>query len=483
MKEVRKMQKKGWETMKKVKNILRVLILCMMLSIATGVYAQEVTNISTLEFTKLLKPLDTSNRLNINESSKALLTREKAAALIIKLMGYEGIAKDYKNSTLYKDVTAYKGEIHIVSQLGIMSGTGTGLFTPTKPVTYEQAKIITQRIQNKLNKPATWNHAFYAISSSSQMELIPTYDAVSFGWAQVCYDAAKQSFGIQTTQGDFKVPTGFYKPLDLAKSNGVETYLMVFFEDKNGMAKQLLNNETQVDKLIKQIVDLSNGITKDGVTRAFDGVTIDFENFISSDLAIPYTKFLSKLKTQLKLHNKKLNVAVPPTIHFKGYDYRGIGEYADKVILMAHDYSTKSLTPFEQEIGRIITPLTPINEVYASFAAITNSATGIQDKSKLVLQISYGALQWQTKEGKVINSKAYTPTYDKIYARLKNSSTQSLYDETYQNPYAVYEENGIRNIIWYENNKSVKAKTDLAKLFGIQGISYWRLGMIPFYEG
>ena len=53
---------------------------------------------------------------------------------------------------------------------------------------------------------------------------------------------------------------------------------MVFFEDKNGMAKQLLNNETQVDKLIKQIVDLSNGITKDGVTRAFDGVTIDFEN-------------------------------------------------------------------------------------------------------------------------------------------------------------------------------------------------------------
>jgi spore germination protein YaaH len=469
--------------MKKVKNILRVLILCMMLSIATGVYAQEVTNISTLEFTKLLKPLDTSNRLNINESSKALLTREKAAALIIKLMGYEGIAKDYKNSTLYKDVTAYKGEIHIVSQLGIMSGTGTGLFTPTKPVTYEQAKIITQRIQNKLNKPATWNHAFYAISSSSQMELIPTYDAVSFGWAQVGYDAAKQSFGIQTTQGDFKVPTGFYKPLDLAKSNGVETYLMVFFEDKNGMAKQLLNNETQVDKLIKQIVDLSNGITKDGVTRAFDGVTIDFENFISSDLAMPYTKFLSKLKTQLKLHNKKLNVAVPPTIHFKGYDYKGIGEYADKVILMAHDYSTKSLTPFEQEIGRIITPLTPINEVYASFAAITNSATGIQDKSKIVLQISYGALQWQTKEGKVINSKAYTPTYDKIYARLKNSSTQSLYDETYQNPYVVYEENGIRNIIWYENNKSVKAKTDLAKLFGIQGISYWRLGMIPFYEG
>ena len=53
--------------MKKVKNILRVLILCMMLSIATGVYAQEVTNISTLEFTKLLKPLDTSNRLNMNE--------------------------------------------------------------------------------------------------------------------------------------------------------------------------------------------------------------------------------------------------------------------------------------------------------------------------------------------------------------------------------------------------------------------------------
>ncbi|MEG0847336.1 MAG: glycosyl hydrolase family 18 protein, partial [Niameybacter sp.] len=121
-------------------------------------------------------------------------------------------------------------------------------------------------------------------------------------------------------------------------------------------------------------------------------------------------------------------------------------------------------------------------EIYKAFCAITHPITGVQDTNKIVLQISYGSTQWQVQDGKVLNAKPYTPTYDKIYERLRISDTQAIYDEQYQNPYAVYEQNDVKNIIWYENNKSVQAKIDLAKLFGIQGVSYWRLGTIPQYE-
>lgn len=473
---------KGMKIMRKIKSIILTVCLCLVIGMSLQVSAAQQTNITTTQFTKLLKPLDPFNRLDVNSASTAPLTRQKAAAIIIKLMGYEEIAKDYKNSTVFQDTIAYKGEIDLVAKLGMMSQTGKGLFSPQIEVTNEQAQVIVSRIQSKLEQSTAWKHAFYALSSSSQMDLIPSYDAVSFGWAQLGYDSVTQNFEVETTKDDFKVPVGFNKPLDLAKANGTETYLMIFFEDKGQIAKQLLSSETQMERVIKQIVALANGLTKDGITRSFDGVTIDFENFINSELAKPYSQFLKKLKVELQKNNKKLNVAVQPAMHFKGYDYKGIGECADKVILMAHDYAPKMLTPFEQEVGRVMTPITPIDEVYQSLAAIIDSQTGVQDKTKVVLQISYGSTQWQLKENKVIHTKPYTPTYDKIYERLNKIGTQGFYHEGYQNPYAVYEENGIKNIIWYENNKSVKAKIDLAKLFDIHNVSYWRLGLIPNYE-
>lgn len=43
----------------------------------------------------------------------------------------------------------------------------------------------------------------------------------------------------------------------------------------------------------------------------------------------------------------------------------------------------------------------------------------------------------------------------------------------------IDESTGIENIVWYENSQSVMEKVKLAKLFGIEGISLWRLGQIP----
>ena len=81
--------------------------------------------------------------------------------------------------------------------------------------------------------------------------------------------------------------------------------------------------------------------------------------------------------------------------------------------------------------------------------------------------------------GKVINRYPYRPTYEQLYNRFKTGVSLN-YSSISQNPYAVFtSEEGARNVIWYENQRSIAEKIKLAKLFGIKGLSIWRLGNIP----
>ena len=48
-------------------------------------------------------------------------------------------------------------------------------------------------------------------------------------------------------------------------------------------------------------------------------------------------------------------------------------------------------------------------------------------------------------------------------------------------PYASYTnaQDNTQNILWYEDERSIAAKAELARLMGIRGLSLWRLGTIP----
>lgn len=456
-----------------VKAMIMLLICCICFSTSFAATSGE-TAISENDFISELVQIG-KNEAVIPVGTDELLTREKAAELITTYLGYEAIAREQSNT--YRDVTSSQGAINLVSSLGIMSGTGDRVFAPDNLVTESQARVIIGRIQNKLAQPVGYRHAFYAINSGSQKEWIADYDAVSFGWAQLQSDSSGEyTVSTSSLTGDFKVPSGFEEPLDLARANGTEAFLMIYFQNKGDLAKNFLSSSEQKKKVINQIVNLSQGVTKDGIVKDFDGITIDFENFTASELKAPYSLFLQELSTALKAAHKKLNVAVQPTTYFKGYDYSAIGEAVDHIILMAHDYGAKSLSQTEKDAGVVTTPLTPIDDVYLTLAEASQS---VADKSKIVLQFSFDSIQWKSQNQKVLNGTAYTPSYDKIEARLALPGTSKHFDSYYQSTYASYEENDISNIIWYEDQESIQAKIDLAKLLGITGTSYWRLGMIP----
>ena len=214
----------------------------------------------------------------------------------------------------------------------------------------------------------------------------------------------------------------------------------------------------------------------------FDGLVADFEGLRGQELRNAYNQFLAILKDELAKTGKNLYVAVHPRgkpgqSYFDGYDYRTIGDIADRVILMAHDYAATHLTDKEMNAGYTDTPLTPFDEVYYALKSITDPVSGVQDKNRIWLQLSMDAVQWKLIDGKVINRYPYRPTYEQIYNRFLTGVSLN-YSSISQNPYAVFtSEDGARNVLWYENQQSVAEKIRLAKLFGIKGLSIWRLGI------
>jgi spore germination protein YaaH len=132
------------------------------------------------------------------------------------------------------------------------------------------------------------------------------------------------------------------------------------------------------------------------------------------------------------------------------------------------------------EAAYTVTPLAPLDEVYIALRAITDSKTGIQDRSKILLQFSMDTVQWKLKEGKIINEVPFRPSYSAIQSRLLSDAI-SAFSLKLQNPYLIFEDatDGTRNVIWYENASSIQAKINLAKAFKIGGLSVWRLGTIP----
>lgn len=425
---------------------------------------------------------DFKNELSSNKN----ITNEKAVLMIIEALNYNELASQLTTlKSPFSDITENEQYIAMASDFGIISQTKNKLFKPNDLLNKENAAVMLMTAYNKLNSKLNFINGFYAIRSSNQMDLIKNLDSTSFGWCKL--EFSNNNLVLNTSSknnNEYCIPIGYTQPLIYSK----KSLLNVMPENKYinsqlPLSTHIVTNSKLTNDAITLIL---RTIKYDDIE--FDGVVIDFENMKGEEAKEGFNNFLTKLKAELNKQSKLMYVAVPPQRkegleYFDGYDYKTIGRLADKVILMAHDYNAKSLSDKNMEDGVTLTPLTPIDEIYYALKMITDKDIGVEDKSKVLLQISYATAQWKLKDNKVINKYPYTPDYQTLYQRIQKGVTLN-YSTKYENPYLSFfdEVDSTNNILWYENSQSVAAKIKLAKLFGIEGISIWRLGNIPTYQ-
>lgn len=402
------------------------------------------------------------------------ITRREMAVMLIKALGYDNIAAAQDRSS-FSDVSSDSGYIETARDLGIINGKTDTQFDPDGFALREEGAAMMMRLYTKYYSRLSEIHGFYAISSWGQRELAAQMDSVSFGWSRLEYtDSGEVDLNTTTDNGNvWYIPDGWEDAVNYIKDSGAVENFAVTMTDQDDSRAILLNAENR-SAAISALTDAAD---------SFDGITIDFEGMKGEELKNGLNEFMRELRSALG--DKQLYIAVHPVLknsseYYDAYDYRTLGEYADRVILMAHDYAAYTMPDSLLNTNFISTPVTPFDEIYYALREITDPQTGVADTAKIQLALSLPSnAAWETENGRITNPQSIHPATDTVMKRLAQSDTEINYSDTYRDPYAWYStEDGQRILIWYEDSRSVRDKIKLARMFGINSISIWRIGEI-----
>ncbi len=411
------------------------------------------------------------------------ITREEIAVMLVRALGYDELAEEFSNTAIqFSDVYTNRGYISLAYDFGIISGRTDTSFDPSGTALREEAAAMMVRCWNRYNSYTDFLHGFYAFSSYSQKEMAAKMDVVSFGWGKMEYSDEDGVFVNTTTQNgnEWNVPSGYTDIVDYLNDNNTDANLSVFMSaSESDTAEIILSSAENRAAAVNAIIDELTVDYRQLGYNPYGGVTIDFENLRGTAMRDNYSAFLRELKGELDKIGKRLYVTVQPNMksgaYFDGYDFKAIGETADKIILMAYDYNAKTIPQDVMESGFTTTPVTPFDEVCYTLKTITAQ---VSDRSKIVLGISMSNIGWTVSDGEITNSRGNTYTYDEI-AEMIADGAEVKYSEKYKNPYLIYNTDGGQEIVWYENAQSIADKIKLANMYGIGGVSIWRLGLIP----
>ncbi|HAS73870.1 MAG TPA: hypothetical protein DCS67_06975, partial [Clostridiales bacterium UBA8960] len=403
--------------------------------------------------TQLLLRVFPNRKFTPHDANDKDLTRSEMIALLIKHLELDKfISKFPQGDSPFMDVHSNQSNINFALQFGFITMNKSSTFRPDDLIKKEEAYAILYNVYKTFNEKFEMLHSYYALSSYQQMSMTESLNALSFGWSRLEFNADKTNVVLNMSRSggnEYTLPSGYTTAINKTEREDLSRQLMVFVKEESiydaklkknvTLAEALLSNEAWRDSVIN---DIMNALQNNTYKIPFDGVLIDIEGLKGETNARNLNAFIKLLSERLKQSNLSLYVAVHPvglnrSSYFDGYDYKTIGSYADYVILMAHDYQSKRLTPAEMAVGYTVTPLTPISEIFYALAAVTDPISGVQDSRKVMLQFSMDTVQWKLKEDKVIHAIPYRPLYDSVYSRI-NEGAVTFYSENLQNPYITF---------------------------------------------
>ncbi|WP_210367003.1 LysM peptidoglycan-binding domain-containing protein [Bacillus sp. REN3] len=229
-------------------------------------------------------------------------------------------------------------------------------------------------------------------------------------------------------------------------------------------AAAILRNPGVQDRLLTNIVQTMKA-------KGYAGLNIDFEYVYPEDRE-NYNSFLRKAVAKLHPEGYTVSTALAPKTRadqqgllYEAHDYEAQGRIVDFIVLMTYEWGWAGGRPWA---------IAPISEV----RKVLDYAVTAIPREKILMGIPLYGRDWKIPW---VQGTLATTVSQKAAVNLAAEHRVAIdYNETYQAPVFRYTDSrGQQHIVWYEDARSVQAKYDMVKQYGLRGVSYWVLG-IPF---
>ncbi|MFD2639473.1 LysM peptidoglycan-binding domain-containing protein [Piscibacillus salipiscarius] len=232
------------------------------------------------------------------------------------------------------------------------------------------------------------------------------------------------------------------------------------------LASILFNNPNLQDTLINNMLNVMK-------EKGYQGVNFDFEYVYPEDRE-GYNNFLRRVVERLRPQGYIVSSALAPKdsgdqvgLLYEGHDYESHGEIVDFVVIMTYEWGWSGGEPWA---------IAPIDEV----REVLDYAVTVIPPEKIMMGVPLYGRDWKIPW--VQGTYATTVNLDEAIGLAAEYGANINFHPKHQSPYFEYtDETGQRHEVWFEDARSVQAKYETVKDYGLRGVSYWVLG-IPFMQ-
>lgn len=201
--------------------------------------------------------------------------------------------------------------------------------------------------------------------------------------------------------------------------------------------------------------------------KGYEGLDIDFE-YIRAEDREAFAAFVGFATQVMNLFGYPVSVALAPKtsrdqpgLLYEGVDYRLLGMAANRAMLMTYEWGYTYGPPMA---------VAPINMV----RRVVDYAITEIPREKISLGIPNYGYDWPLPYVRGVTRAQTLGTLEAIRLAIDHG-VEIRFDETAMSPYFRYWQYGIQHEVWFEDVRSLKAKFDLVKEYGLSGVGYWQL--------
>jgi cellulose synthase/poly-beta-1,6-N-acetylglucosamine synthase-like glycosyltransferase/peptidoglycan/xylan/chitin deacetylase (PgdA/CDA1 family)/spore germination protein YaaH len=265
---------------------------------------------------------------------------------------------------------------------------------------------------------------------------------------------------------------------DKGKPRPVDDKVMPFLKGEKAQMEVLplvnnfdpITNQWQSDATVKMMADTAarrhfrDELMKFLETDQYKGLTLDVEAFPESSRD-DYKELVKELYDDLRARGLKLYISVP--VNDKQFDYAGVSQFSDGVILMNYD---------EHYPGGMPGPIASQDW----FVKNLEDALTVIPREKIIAAIGNYGYDWARKPGQKKGTPpeaVHNVSVQDAWLEAEEAETDIEFDGDAMNTHLAYlDENNIRHDVWFLDGVVALNQMRGAQALGIDTFALWRLG-------